>query len=350
MNENKNNQDYETPVQSTQSEESQSLEDTIRKIKPYIDKLWAKKKQFLIFNGVVAVLAIIVLLLFAKPYYTSTVSILPEYGNQSSVMSSLSGLASMAGINIGDINPNEIYQKIIFSEKVIKSVAYQKYLTEEYKDSVNLIDYFEIETTNEDKPKNWQEREKFHEVYKKLTSKLIKTDIDRITTVLSITVKMPEPGLSAEVVNTLVLSLNKYVTTERQSFARDQSDYLYHRINQVQDSLKYNEEKLKEFREKNRAINNSPQLLLEQSRLLRKVEIAQSVFIELTKQYELVKLEEVKDTPIVNVMEHADPPVEKAGPKRILILFFIMLTSLIISLVYFFFKDSLSYYLKLILK
>mgnify|MGYP001039277385 CR=1 FL=1 len=57
MTKKENNQENETPAPRTNEprtneDESQSLEDTIRKIKPYIGKLWAKKKQFLIFKKV----------------------------------------------------------------------------------------------------------------------------------------------------------------------------------------------------------------------------------------------------------------------------------------------------------
>jgi uncharacterized protein involved in exopolysaccharide biosynthesis len=350
MKENKNNQDYETPVQSTQSEESQSLEDTIRKIKPYIDRLWAKKKQFLIFNSVVLILLVSALLFILKPYYKSTIVILPDFGNQSSMAGGLSNLASMAGLNFGDVNPNQIYEKIIFSEKVINDVVFNKYFTNEFEDSVNLIDYFEVEADNDDLPILLQQREKFLEVYKSLVEKRIKTDLDRITTSLTINVTMPEPLLAADVANKLVNSLNKYITIDRQSYAREQSEYLFNRINEVRDSLSYHEDQLKVFSENNRSITNSPQLLLEQNRLKRKVEIAQSVFIELTKQYELVKLEEVKDTPVVNVMERAEQPMEKAGPKRKIIFVLVMFFSILFSSFYILFNDKIKNYFRLLTK
>ena len=47
------------------------------------------------------------------------------------------------------------------------------------------------------------------------------------------------------------------------SFAAEQRKYLDKRIAQVKDSLKTAENKLKNFREQNRVIAQSPQLLLE---------------------------------------------------------------------------------------
>jgi uncharacterized protein involved in exopolysaccharide biosynthesis len=360
MNENKNNQENETPAPRTpapstneprtKEDESESLEDNIRKIKPYINKLWAKKKQFLIFNGVVLILLVLTLLFILKPYYNSTIVILPDFGNQSSMSGGLSNLASMAGLNFGDVNPNQIYEKIIFSEKVISDVVFNNYLTNEFEDSVNLIEYFEVEADNDELSIDLQRREEFLKVYKSLIENRIKTDMDRITTSLTINVTMPEPLLAADVANRLVNSLNKYITIDRQSFAKEQSEYLFNRINEVRDSLSFHEDRLKVFREKNRAISNSPQLTLEQNRLIRKVDIAQSVFIELTKQYELVKLEEVKDTPVVNVMEKAEQPMEKAGPKRKIIFVLVMFFSGLISSINILFNDKIKSYYRLLTK
>jgi len=73
---------------------------------------------------------------------------------------------------------------------------------------------------------------------------------------------------------------------------------------------------LKEFRERNRQIMDSPQLMLEQDRLARDVEISSTVFIELKKQDEVVKIEEIKDTPIINILDPARPPVRRSSPVR----------------------------------
>jgi uncharacterized protein involved in exopolysaccharide biosynthesis len=80
--------------------------------------------------------------------------------------------------------------------------------------------------------------------------------------------------------------------------------------------LEKSEDKLKAFREKNRRIGDSPQLLLEQGRLMREVEINSTLYEELKKQHEIAKIEEVKNVPIINVMDSARPAGKKEKPKR----------------------------------
>ena len=133
---------------NSEPEDNRSFEekfkDFVEKIKPYKERLWAVRKKFLIVNLIVLILAVAYLFFLAKPYFESTVTILPEYGNKSSMLSQLSGLASIAGVNVGEAAPTEIYQNIITSESVIAPVIYAKYKTEEFPDSVNLIQYFEV--------------------------------------------------------------------------------------------------------------------------------------------------------------------------------------------------------------
>ena len=96
-------------------------------------------------------------------------------------------------------------------------------------------------------------------------------------------------------------------------------------MSEVKQDLTKAENRLKEFREKNRQVL-SPQLLLEQERLIRDVQINATIYIELRKQYELVKIEEVKNIPVINVMDVARAPAKKDKPKRatiVLSVFFI---------------------------
>ncbi len=321
---------------------------TVEKWRPYILRLWEARWKFVIINAVVLILTVAYLLFLTHPYYNSTVTILPDYGNKSSSMlSQLSGLASLAGVSVGKGAPTEIYQNLLTSESVIRPVVYAKYNTEEFDQPVNLIEYFELEP-NESLPAKLQKRQMFLTLYNSLTKGVISTDVDRMTKILTITARMPEAQLSADVVNNLVESLNNYVLTQMKSFASEQRKYLDKRIAQVKDSLKIVENKLKNFREQNRVVLQSPQLMLEQARLMRAIEIKQTVYITLMKQYELVKLEEVKDTPVLNIRELAKNPIKKTGPKRRTTLILILFFSVIFSGLYLIFsKDIKEYYLVL---
>lgn len=331
------------------SENGPGFKEFIEKTAPYIRTILQNWKRLLIINGIVAVVSIAILLLLVKNYYDSTVTIMPDYGS-SSILGSLGGLAAMAGVNIGKTVPTEIYNNLLYSESVLSPVIYARYKTKEFDKPVNLIEYYEIEpkTVNKDEPEYLQERDMFLQMVEKFNKSILSSSIDRKTTILTATIRSDEPALSAEISNNLLKSLDEYVRTKRKSNAKEQRIYIEKRTDQVKDSLRLTEEVLKKFREQNRIVSQSPQLLLEQTRLMRNIEILQTVYIELTKQMELIKLEEVKDSPIINIMEEAGIPIKKAGPKRSVYLIVILFVSSAISIGWLFLIDKLKSYYKLL--
>ena len=287
---------------------------TVTAARPYFKKLKENKWKFIWINLSIAVITIIILFFLVSLYYESTVTILPEYGNKNTSLGQLNDLAALAGVKVGESTPTEIYQVLITSESVLEPVIYKKYSTDEYKDSVDLIQYFDIKPDNS-LPPDLRHRKMFIKAYDKLCKNNLSTDLDRGTKILNIKVRMLESDLSAIVANNIVESLDHYIRTKRKSYATEQRFYIQKRLAQVKDSLSSAENNLKNFREDNRLVA-SPALLLEQGRLLRNVDILQTVYIELNKQLEIAKIDEIKETPVLNVKELAKDPIIKAGPKR----------------------------------
>jgi uncharacterized protein involved in exopolysaccharide biosynthesis len=67
------------------------------------------------------------------------------------------------------------------------------------------------------------------------------------------------------------------------------------------------------------SIRELPVLGMTWADLYRKTKIEETVFETLTKQYELAKVEEARETPSVKVLDPADVPEKKSGPPRMLI-------------------------------
>jgi uncharacterized protein involved in exopolysaccharide biosynthesis len=321
----------------------ESFRRTVEKLRPYLTKLWGVRKKFLYVNGVVAIVAVLYLLFLTKPYYDSTVTILPNYGTNASMLSQLSGLASLAGVSVGNATPTQIYQELLTSESVLAPVIYAKYKTEEFPDSVNLIEYDKIKP-DESLPPDLQRRKMFLKEFDKLTKSAVKTDVDRITQILTVTVRMPEGQLSADVANKTAKSLDNYIQTQMRTSAKDQRIYIEKRMGEVKDSLTKAENALTSFNERNNNIAQSPMLQLEQSRLQRNVSILNAVYLQLAQQAELAKIQEVKDTPVINLEEAAANPVIKTGPKRAVTLIIIMFFSVLISAGYLIFDEKIKEY------
>jgi uncharacterized protein involved in exopolysaccharide biosynthesis len=332
------------PAKTESGEKSfeEKLNAFLQKIKPHISLLWGERKKFILLNAAVFAAAILYLLFLISPAYQGTVTILPEYGSKSASISGLSQIASLAGVKVGEGAPTEIYQNLITSESVLEPVILKEYKTEKFDNPVNLFEYYEIEKSG-----NSYSRRDYLALFKGLRGS-INTKLDRFTRILDISVTMPESQLAADVANELVESLDMYIRTKRKSYALEQIYYLEKRTAQVRDSLTKAEEKLKVFREQNRIVTHSPQLMLEQGRMMREVEILQTVYIELNKQLEIARIDDIRETPVVNLKEPAKDPVIKAGPRRLNSLITIMIFSILLSAAYFILKPHLKRYYSII--
>ena len=109
----------------------QAYIDTVRATRPRIGKIWKARRRFLVVNGIVVVVTLILLLFVFKPYFVSTINLLPDYGANSS-SSSLSGIASL--VTGGTGTPAEIYQTLLMSETVTRPVLEAKRITLASKD------------------------------------------------------------------------------------------------------------------------------------------------------------------------------------------------------------------------
>ena len=97
---------------------------------------------------------------------------------------------------------------------------------------------------------------------------------------------------------------------------------------------------LRQFKEGNRATLLSPKLMLEESRMLREVEINNALYIELTKQLELARISEAETMPILNVLDYPVPPEKKSGPSRVLIVLGMLGVGLGVAVAYINFRRS----------
>ena len=82
-----------------------------------------------------------------------------------------------------------------------------------------------------------------------------------------------------------------------------------------------------------------PAVGMELARLMRELKIQEVVFELLTSQYEQAKIQEAKDTPTVQILDTAVPPVKRSRPQRRIIVIVAAFLSLIFSVSYAFLSE-----------
>ncbi len=152
----------------------------------------------------------------------------------------------------------------------------------------------------------------------KLARDLVNTTVDQKTGMVRVSVEMPEAQLSADVLNDIIAEVDDFIRHKQNTSASEQAKWINLRLDEVEGQLRSAENELMSFRERNRRIFDSPDLLLQQDRLARDMQMKSTLYVELKKQYELAKIDEIKSLTIVNVLDKARPPIQKVRPHRLI--------------------------------
>ncbi|HEX5830509.1 MAG TPA: hypothetical protein VFY16_05970, partial [Gemmatimonadaceae bacterium] len=81
--------------------------------------------------------------------------------------------------------------------------------------------------------------------------------------------------------------------------------------------LRAAEDRLQAFLQRNRVYRSSPELVFEFERLDREASVRQQLVASLTQAYEQAKIDEVRDTPVITMVERPEIPVR--ADRRLLL-------------------------------
>ena len=254
--------------------------------------------------GVSAVIGVGVALIVPLEF-TATASILPsEYASpMARLASQFGGIPGLGGA--GSKSMVELYPQIARSQTVLTGMLDTAYRDSTFRAALaQEIDSDETDTVKlED------------ELMRHLRSEL-NASLDPVNNFITISFTAHDPVLAADLVNEVVRRMDEFLRERLHIESNDQSDLIMRRLAEEADLLRQAEERLLDFREKNRAMTLSPAALMEQTRLMREVEIHNALYIELTKQLEVARIDAYRNAPVLTVLDWADPPVKKSGPKR----------------------------------
>ncbi|MHA1285169.1 MAG: Wzz/FepE/Etk N-terminal domain-containing protein [Promethearchaeota archaeon] len=294
--------------------------------------IWKERKIISIITGCFVLMAIIYAFL-ATPWYEAKIKILPSENNENILLKQYSSIAAFAGINIpfSGVGYHYFYPEILKSDFILNRVLEKHFWIESRHDSLTLFEFWgvEIDSTKKD----WK-IELYEKAKNKLRKEYIHVEIDELTEIITLSVTVPEDrGLASELANYLIDLLDIYNKTNRKTNATEQRKFIEKAIKYNKKKLLKAEENLMIFENQNKDIA-SPEQRIMYERLKTDVEIYRNIVLELRKQLELIKIEEVKQTPTLNIIEKAEKPYFKKKPKLIIIFLVFIILGIISSLIY----------------
>jgi uncharacterized protein involved in exopolysaccharide biosynthesis len=298
---------YSNPPDLSEEEDSMPLREIINILKKY----W---KILIIIPTITCIVAIYYVFFIAQPFYVATAKIIPSVGSSST--SNLRGLAAQFGFSVpggeeNSITSSGVYPEIIQSRTLARALLKRNFNTEKFGEDQPLM---KILTYSEEEPEFGPDT--LEKMAVKALLKKINVSKSRQSSILKLEVSAIEPQLAADIITALIEELAKHQQKFKSTRVSEKRQFIEGRIEEVQVDLEKAEDALKQFRYRNRQIQNSPSLLLEEERLSREVQVITGVYTTLKQEYELTKIQEVEEATVVHVLDPPEAPLMRAGPQR----------------------------------
>ena len=332
------NEEMKQQVVSPQNPEEQEID-----LIELAQKVWAGRKLIFKACGIAVIVALVVAFSIPKEYATS-VTLAPEVGGRSS-SSNLGALAAMAGVNLRtsageDALSPELYPDIVSSTPFLTSLFDVRVQDGEAEIDTTLYVYLKdyqrapwwgVITSAPFRAIGWvsslfkaedeeqggtAELNPFHLTQEESNianalSGRITVDVDKKTGVTTLTVTMQDPLISASLTDTIMHSLQNYITDYRTNKARHDLAYMEKLYKEARQEYMEAQEKYARFADTNLDLNRLI-YRAEQERLQNEMNLAFQVYTQVAQQLQI--------TPVYTVVQPATVPLSAAKPSKMLIL------------------------------
>lgn len=315
-----------------------------------IATLWRKKVFLIVFTIIVALFGLIVG--FISPSkYTSSISFIPESDEQS-LPGGLSGIASLAGVNIGGgANASSIppmtYPQLLNSTSFKKellstslptpdgTITYYEFLEGLPISTLDLIKKYTVGlpklilSSVKSNSEESQEvgygfdkviflSEKESSIYRSVQSSM-SYDYNGQTRVAVLTFETDDPIYAPILTKQVHDLLERRIINIRNKNARNKLDFIQDQFDDKKLEYEILQDELADFKDSNFNLSSSKSQN-ELERLQSKLDIVRSVYQELAVQIEQAKIEVQENTPVFTVIQEPLVPIYRTSPKRFMLL------------------------------
>lgn len=272
-----------------------------------------------------------------KEEFISEGKILPEIQSKGGSIGQFAGLAALAGVDLGSASGGADAVRPDLYPDVLKSTPFfLRLFQEKIKDKTNkelTFQTFYNKEVLDGKLKEKDQKIKYPQSdnyisFNRQTEKNIKDLKERIVCtydkkvgVITISIKMPDPVVAANVARFSMNYLTDYIINYRTEKQKRDLDFLAERLNTAKGKYYNNQSKKASYTDQMPL--NSLRLQsadLQRERIESEYKISSSFYNSLLQKYEEAKLKMQQETPVIKVLE---PPVVanlKSEPKRAILL------------------------------
>lgn len=338
-------EDKKEQAQRVAAEDAQQID-----LVELLQKLWAGRRLIVKWCLAGALAGLVIAFSIPKEY-TVTVKLAPEVQGNKTSLGGLSSLASMAGINVGNMNSADAVFPELYPD-IVQSVPFMTELFDvEVADAKNravmpLYDYvseelrspwwsavlaapfkalgwfmglFRAEEPAEEGPADpFRLSKKENEVLKSLQER-IATSVDKKTMVVSLSVTMQDPLITATLTDTVMRNLQNHITQYRTDKAKHDLEFTQRLFDEAQGKYYAAQQRYAQYVDQNQALSRRS-FRTEQERLQNEMTLAYNLYNQTAQQLQLARAKVQESTPVYAVVQPATVPLTPSKPSKMMIL------------------------------
>ncbi len=240
--------------------------------------------------------------------YTASAAFAPQATSNS--LARFAGVAAQLGVALPGQQATEspdFYADLLRSRQLLTELVRSRYVVHAGADTVagTLIEQFDITSGDSARRED--------KAVRKL-GKLLSVNVVSKTGVVDFDVTTESPELSAKIALRALDVLNQFNMQRRQSRASAERRFVEGRLADARTESRESEDRLQAWMQQNRDYRDAPRLQLEYQRLQNDVTTKQSLVTTLAQAFEQARIDEVRDTPVLTVVE--DPVVPSRPDGR----------------------------------
>lgn len=246
---------------------------------------------------------------FALPQkYLAEATFIPEGSRGGS--SDLALAASQFGLTLssadGGVWGPATYVALVYSRAFLEPIAGDTFLVaEDGHRRAALVDLLRV-------PENPPAR-RMNRTVRELRRVVVATELKKLNAV-KLTVSTPWPSVSQALATRIVNDVSRFSIETRRSQAKAEREFVDGRVQEAEEKLRQAEEHLQSFLQHNRVTATFSELGFDRERLQRAVDLQSGVYSALLRMREEAKIREVRDTPVITLLE--GPRVPAAPEPR----------------------------------
>ncbi|MBA3657269.1 MAG: hypothetical protein H0W69_07945 [Gemmatimonadaceae bacterium] len=255
-----------------------------------------RHRWLVIFSTLIFALVMGLIAYSPTPRFTSTATFTPRARSGASA-----GSAILQELGLGGGGNTAFYTDLVNSREILGPVVETKYTFKslDRQKSGNLIELFRID----DKRPRYAKAAAIEELSDRLKA------FSQTNGMMKLSVTTEYAALSPLLASRILQELNRFNLETRQQQATGERQFVEGQVAEAAQRLRAAEDQLQSFMNQNRNFTSASYLSFELDRLKRQVTMRQELYTSLAKSLDDARIEEVRDSPVLTVIEPPETPL-----------------------------------------